>query len=266
MKAHIFLGKGGVGKSTLAVALASILPKSCVISIDQQQNHVDIIKKNELNVEYGTLHNEVTDNIMKILKALGFNGFKDVAPMIAQDFIVMTQLAYSIYDYRLSIENIVIDYPPNCNSINLLYMPNALESTVAKILTLRQRVKRLITGHDETMELLDEYQERLFFLGDVLRNADIYCLGIPTELGFIECEKAYQTCVKNCLNVKGFINNMVNDSLCGCEYCLMYRDNQYQVKDKYIGLAADSGISYHEILYSNRFSVIREQLKKIINK
>jgi len=216
----------------------STLGKTICVGLDQQQNHITVIKDRRLKVDTLGLKTEITDNMTFILEGLGLGAYSKITPIVAHDFIIMLGLAELIYRIKDDYEYVILDMPPNHSALEMLDAPNVLESTVFKILTVKQRIKRMIKGHDETLERIEYLSKIATNLTEKLDNASFYPLGIPTRLGLLEVKKAIDLLIRKNFKIEKVIINMVeNIPKNECNYCYKrYFDSSRWIEKYYTAL------------------------------
>ena len=175
MKIHAFLGKGGIGKTTLAVQLAEELNKieECVIvGVDQQHNHKTIIEDRGYKVKYECINPEMTDIIYYIIDETPINKFKQFAPFFANDFIEMVHLSELLWRVKDSYNHVILDLPPNHSSLGMIALPNILETITWKALTLKHRVNKMVKGQSDFLDKTEYLNKIFWYCGDVMKKAN----------------------------------------------------------------------------------------------
>lgn len=207
-----YLGKGGVGKSTLAVETAFCLKSlgSVVcIGLDQQHNHRDIIEIEHYDIPYVCLSPKVTQFVEYVLENTPMKAFKESAPIIASDFISVLNLAEVYSEVINKYQYIVVDFPPNHSGLKMLQFPGILDNMIYKALTLKERIRKMVKGSSDVLDKI----EYLVKIGDLLKK-EIYSfywipVGIPTELGYLEACRSYNDLKRLSLKVHKIVCNMV---------------------------------------------------------
>lgn len=206
------MGKGGVGKTTLAVETAMVLKNFgsvVVVGIDQQHNHKDIIELGGYDVDYCMVQPEINEWVEFCLEGLGLKAYKSTANYLTPDLIAMIHLAETLRRIKDKYDYVVVDFPPNHSGLNIIRYPDIMQNSVYKVITIRQRIKRMVTGQSE---LLD----RIEYLHDIVREMKYYLLdanwiviGIPSPLGLIESVKAFELLTELKFKVYRVVCNMV---------------------------------------------------------
>lgn len=221
MKMITFLGKGGVGKTTLSVVFANMIQdkRVLVISLDQQNNHRDLIEHYNLDLDYRCLEDKAMDDLRDVLVALGFGKYNELLDVIGRDFVLILQLAYFVYDERDKYDVIVVDFPPNTASINLFSIEDVTDSLFFKVLTIKNRIKRLLKGKDETLEKVEDMKRRLDTFGRLFKGGCNIIVGTPDFLGLLEAKKLLVTMRKYQINPSYIVVNMISGDSPLCRIC-----------------------------------------------
>ncbi len=193
MKILALMGKGGVGKSTLAVEFAKYLQTKgtvLVVGLDQQHNANDMIKSQNLNIEYKGLYTQdkMTTVVESIIDNTMLKNFKSYAPFVAPDLITICALAELMYDLK-NVDYVVIDFPPNHAGLGMINFPNILENITFKALTIKNRVKKLVKGKDEALTNLDYIYKIVIAFKEIAQHIQYYCVSLPTTISEMETGK-----------------------------------------------------------------------------
>lgn len=212
MKITSFIGKGGVGKSTLAVLLSLYYkdhtPTICV-GLDQQHNHRDIIEANDYNIEYVAITNKISDMVEEIIANSFMKGFREYGDPLMPSFISIVELAELVSQVDGKYEHLLIDMPPNTQGLLMLNMPPLLHNMAFKGMTLKNRINKMIKGEDVVLDGIDYITRISLRLKELMADSDFFVVGITTELGFLECQRAVTKLMEIKYHVPAVIVNMV---------------------------------------------------------
>lgn len=195
--------------------------KTLIAAVDQQNNTADIIKSKNYKIDYiKTNRTSVSEMVEQVIGSTRLKNYREYAPLIAPDFITMATLAESMYDLRDKVDNVVIDFPPNHSAFVMLILPDIMEKMSFKILTIKHRIKRLITGKDITLDNIDYFHKILKSFKSDMSNARYCCLGIPSELGLIETKRLVEFLKNQNMKPHRIILNMYeNGETRNCSVC-----------------------------------------------
>lgn len=160
MKIIFFVGKGGVGKSTLssitAFKLSLMNKKVHLLSIDPAHNLNDIFSKNkklesELNIEEVDIDKWTNDYIKNIkgeikseykyLSSLNIDNLVDIisySPGI-QEYAILKAFSYIIKKYE-NYDYIIFDTPPTALTLRILTLPEISVRWTQKLMEIRQKI------------------------------------------------------------------------------------------------------------------------------
>jgi len=221
-------GKGGVGKTTISALMTDYLrdsnKKVACVSIDQQHNVKDIIQRYGLKIDYYESTTEVTEFINFAVEEMGFKGYKEIIPMIGGDFISITSLAKLVWDFKDKYDIIVCDFPPNCLSLRLITIPPITRSIAFRVLTIKSKIKKMITGHDNFLDRAEFFAKVNDFFVQNLNTARHYIVANVDELSLIETIKMKKVLEQHNLPLMGIIINkfVMNNNECRCSLCESY--------------------------------------------
>ena len=140
MKLTAFIGKGGVGKSTLAVLLSLFYSdkfKTICIGLDQQHNHRDIIQQNAYEIEYIAITNKISDMIEDAIANSFAKGYREYGELVMPSFTSIVELAELLSQVDEKYDHLVIDMPPNTQGLMMLDMPPILNNMAFKSMTIK---------------------------------------------------------------------------------------------------------------------------------
>ena len=212
MKITSFIGKGGVGKSTLAVLLSLYFKSKSTticIGLDQQHNHRDIIQSNGYDIEFVAITNKISQMIEDIIANSFIKGFREYGELVMPSFVSIVELAELVNQVDAKYDNLVIDMPPNTQGLLLLNMPPVLNNMAFKGLTLKNRINRMVKGKDIMLDNIDYINEISEKLKDYINVSDFFVVGIATELGLLECQRAVTKLQQMKYSIPAVIVNMV---------------------------------------------------------
>jgi len=269
VKTLIFSGKGGVGKTTLAVNLANYLNKfgkSVVIGLDQQNNHVDLIKMEKFDVDYECLATVVNEKIEVVIENTFIGKYKEYAQVMMPDIVAMCNLGELMRRIGDKYQFLVIDFPPNHAGLTLLHLPIILNNIAFKAMTIKNRVRRMMKGSDPALENIEYFAENQRMMLKNFKEAYWFPLGIPTDLGLIETRKSYEFIKKIGYMPKKIIVNMVAPIPEGeCEYCMARYYNANLVLADFNKLGEEAGLDVVQIPYYTDPSEIAENMEALMD-
>lgn len=260
---YAFMGKGGVGKTTLSVELAKRLGKNTVVvGLDRQHNALDLIVDQKLDIPYFGLYTE--DKISKMMQYVIDNtflkNFQTYVPLIAPDFVSIIALADLIHDTVDGFDNIVIDFPPNHSGLSMINMPNILENMAYKALTLKHRVKKAVTGHDKALEDMDFMWQRVLSFKEILKLVKFIPVGIPQLLPLYETVKLIEQLIEYGYHVGKLVVNMMPEFDSHCTVCTKRLFHAEKIWKTFLEFGKNLGIQsiqIHEGDFSNISDIIQ---------
>ena len=193
---YVFMGKGGVGKTTLSVELAKYLQDKTgrsvlVVGIDRQNNAREYIDRCGYNLPSNSVCqlDKISDMMNFVIDNTFLKNFKSYVPLIAPDFLSITSLAELLEGDGANYDDIVIDFPPNHSGLMLVNMPNILNNLAYKAITLKNRVRRLVKGDDQALEQMEYLHRIVINMKSKLDNAMWIPVGLPQQVSLIEVKK-----------------------------------------------------------------------------
>jgi arsenite-transporting ATPase len=220
---HFFLGKGGVGKSTLSISYSCLLAKegdTLLVSLDPAHNLSDLLgiplgdkpkkilenlEATEVNVEKATrgyLSNILKNlelrkelmvwNLEKNLKIL------EMMPGAEEEAILM-----EIENLRrLNYENVVVDMPPTGLALRVFLLPHLVLFWLKNLIQLRRKIRErreiirsLEKGEDyqdkvipQMEKLIQRYDELINHLRDQ-KMCSIFLVAEPSEVSIREAKR-----------------------------------------------------------------------------
>ncbi|WP_417900338.1 ArsA family ATPase [Bacillus haimaensis] len=258
-------GKGGVGKSTTASAIALKLSnehkKVLLVSTDPAHNvgdifHVcpkdSILRINdhlsllEINpqTESKRYISEVKDNIKGLVKATMLNEvYRQIdlasASPGADEAALFDKITSIILDELINYDHIIFDTAPTGHTIRLLTLPELMNVWISGLLEKRRKVQDNYTQllndgepiEDPIFEKLQTRKQKFAKVRDVLLDSAIteYTFVLNAErLPIIETEKAIAVLEKNDILVSTIIVNKVIPSHADGDFMKNRRDNEAQ--------------------------------------
>lgn len=235
------------------------------MAIDQQHNiesiieHegyiIDTVLVDHKNIEY------VTKIVEQVVETTILHNFTEYLPILAPDFITIAGLAKTFMSIK-DIEYTVIDFPPNHAALTMLLLPAIMEKWAFKALTIRHRVKKLITGSDLTLENLEYTRNLLREFREIIKETRFCCVGTPTYLGFIETVKLVEYLRHEGLNPYRIIVNMYERSEDNsCKTCGKNAKKSKTMVREYIKYATNEAIPIAIITRTDNNEQIMDELK-----
>ncbi len=239
---YSFIGKGGVGKTSSAAAVATRLAKSgkvLVISLDPAHNLGDV-----LDVELDSKPKEVAHNLYAAEPDVE-NEIKSFAKRLAEDlkshykylkvfgldkvlntieFVpgVEEQTLLELLDkyIHMDFDFLVVDHAPTGLALRVILMPYIMRTWLDKLVELRSEIvkRRKILAkmagknemEDPVLKMLEEERSRMTELENIMKNNHKVGLVVnPEELPVLEAERAMSSLTKFGIPVEFMIVNKV---------------------------------------------------------
>jgi arsenite/tail-anchored protein-transporting ATPase len=239
-------GKGGVGKSTSASALAMMYAKSgkktLIVSTDPAHNLGDIFHINigkgktpllenlwgvEINPEMETQKyiNGVKDNLKGMVKSSMIDEVHRQIDMAAsapgaEEAALFDRIVSIILEEKVEFEKIIFDTAPTGHTIRLLSLPELMGVWMDGMLERRKKTNKnysqlLNDGEpveDPIFEVLQKRRDKFARVRSILldsaKTGFIFVL-IPERLPILETEKAIEMMNKHDLKIQGLIVNKI---------------------------------------------------------
>lgn len=224
-KIYAMVGKGGVGKTTLAVELACEIKKKtdsvCIIGLDRQHNAADVLKEKNVQIDYHGLFqfDKIGEMAGFIIDNTFLKGYREFIPIVAPDFLTICALSECFHEFYGKYEYIVIDFPPNHAALYMLNLPNVLNSIIYKALTLKGRIKKMVKGNDGVMDNIEHLEIIIKEFKTHLAEINFCPIMTPTSLSFLECKKLIDFLGEQKLKTLCVILNMMPIFQAGCPSC-----------------------------------------------
>lgn len=268
MKLISFIGKGGVGKTTLAVEMANILSKDynvLCVGLDQQHNHKDLIKMYNYDIPYKEMSNKISTMMEEFIDHTFMKGFRVYVPFVAPDFVAINSLAELLYQIKEDYDYIVIDMPPNTQGLLMLNMPSLMHNMSFKALTMKNRINRMLKGEDLALDNMDYMFKISENLKDKIKECQFNVVGIPTSLGLIESKRAYEKLIEMGYIVPRIILNMTTPPPSDvCSVCFNRHVKEKEYIEDFHKFGKEIGLKVNLIQYSLKEDGIRKRLYNIM--
>lgn len=262
------IGKGGTGKTTIAVELSRVLTdigETMCVGIDRQNNHADLIEMKNYKIKYNVLTNKINKIFNQMIEFSFLKGFQDFIPLLAPDFLTISELAELLNNVDDVFDNVVIDMPPNTQGLSMLNMPDAMENMTFKTLTLKNRLRKKIKGSDPGLDAAKYLHDIILDLREKIKSTNWIAIGIPTELGFIETVRSVEYLQKFGYKVYSIIVNMVQlDNPDKCSICKKKIKKNSKIIDKFKKYSKKSNIPLLVMPYTFDDDQIKNQLETMI--
>jgi len=231
---HIFTGKGGVGKSTLACALAlSMNEKVKLFSADPMPNLTDILRDEipgNIDVEELDVDNAVEGYLKKsveeVKRAYSYLGALNLDSLVntidftpgIEEHVILLEIERVIGESS----EVIIDMPPAGLALRILGLPSAEESWLGALIELREKIVarrralNKISGlqeeNDEILDKLKQMRDRISELKRKLLSSKVYVVTTEESIAEIEAGR-----IEDALKKLGFryrrVQNMCRDGI-----------------------------------------------------
>lgn len=226
----IVSGKGGVGKTTfsasLGLKLAELGRNTLVVSIDPAHSlgdafgkdlneNIQKITKNLYGLEFDPIKLFSTEKEVLIQALRQESGSNLFVPLDEESLDILAdfqmpyefaegmgfiKLVYGLLEDK-KFDNIIIDTAPTGHTIELLKLPEILESFYGKLIRFRLKLSRFVSrikmifgfgsedSSDKALRFLEESKEIIATVRDALTNADItefLIVMIPNDMSIFE--------------------------------------------------------------------------------
>ncbi len=186
LKLICFVGKGGVGKTYLSVRAFKNEPNpnKVLLQIDQQYNAEMLCPmENVIRVPESTLLEE-------IISLTPYREFVGLIRDIAPDFKMILGLLSYLYDHRNEDLTVFADFPPNCQTLSLLTLPDITQTMIFKIIKTKEKIASFLKK--EPTELIikaEKLAEIVKNTIEILKTATFNVICVPDLLSFVEMQK-----------------------------------------------------------------------------
>ncbi len=230
-KYFFFLGKGGVGKTTLSILLSQHFKNALLISLDPAHNISDIlnldIKKEHKNYKETQIYEPDIDKLIIKRSIEIAKNFEKISPLISifEPVAIRENLPYLpgieeevileiIFDtIDKNYDKIIFDMPPTGFSlriINLIFLRkkifNFLYKQRKKILTLR-KVKGEEKKDDRILGKIKKEKEKYDrILPKIKNNSIFFIVSVPQKPSLLESERIKKFLKKRKLKFKRILN------------------------------------------------------------
>lgn len=196
MRILAVMGKGGVGKSTIAVALLkwwrTIQSRNAILlQMDRQYNSAVIAEGSGLEPYIFKAPMEKASRLFStVFEQTGLKQIKAVAELLAEDGLNILALAEFLYPDPMApkairdAEVIILDMPPNHSGLQYLTLPDALSIPLVEWALLRSKAKKMVGKSDMGMDAVQRIKDIILHLKHVFReHIEFIPVTIPTQLG-----------------------------------------------------------------------------------
>jgi len=208
---HIFIGKGGVGKSTLACSLAlSMNRRVRLFSADPMPNLRDIlggvipenVDVEELNVD-SAVDDYLRKSVDEVKRAYSYLSAINLDSLVSainftpgiEEHVILMEIEKEINDSS----EIIMDMPPAGLALRVLGLPSAEEGWLDALIELRKKIverRRALNKISGVQEENDEVLVRLGLMRDraselkrKLLNSTVYVVTTGESLAEMEAER-----------------------------------------------------------------------------
>jgi len=210
---HIFIGKGGVGKSTLACALALSKEKVKLFSADPMSNLKDILGENtgidmeELNVD-SAVEEYLKKSVKEVKKAYNYLSALNLDSLVdtieftpgIEEHVMLVEIERVINGGVITdIREVILDMPPAGLALRVLGLPSAEEGWLDALIALREKIVERrralskISGlreeEDEVLERLKRMRDRISELKKKLQSSIVYVVTTKESLAEMEASR-----------------------------------------------------------------------------
>lgn len=213
---YIFIGKGGVGKSTLACALALSREKVKLFSADPMSNLRDILGEDtgidmeELNVDKA-VEEYLKKSVKEVKKAYNYLSALNLDSLVntieftpgIEEHVMLAEIERAING------EVILDMPPAGLALRVLGLPSAEEGWLEALIGLREKIVsrrralNKISGlqeeEDEVLERLKRMRDRSSELKGKLQSSIVYVVTTKESLAEMEASR-----IENSLKKLGF--------------------------------------------------------------
>lgn len=251
-----FMGKGGVGKTTLSVAAAEAMQQrgvpSCNVMVDLQQNGQYL--HDQYNLACTVVAADVRqayEDITWLLEESPLTGVAADAPEAVETVALMVEICRILPELAAEYDFISVDFPPN-HALSILALPEYLNRRIVKAITLRQRIHKLLTGHDEYLETLKKVKEMVEGGRDVFNQMKGWPIALAEPLGMLECQRTISELQRHKFDHLAPIVNKHMPSSHGCDIC----SSRWKAECLIIAEMANQYDHIHSVEYSLDFDQI----------
>lgn len=191
------VGKGGVGKSYIASRLFDEMKKEknvLLVQVDQQNNAEYFIKDDPRVIRIP--ENRLLEEIIELTP---YAEFVDIIKDIAPDFKLILGLMQFLYEHKDENMTIIADFPPNCQTLSLLMLPEVSQSLLFKVIRTKEKISEFLKR--EQSQLLEKSKKLATLCEEttkILKDADWLIVSNPNELSIMESEKIEKFLTRFC--------------------------------------------------------------------
>jgi arsenite-transporting ATPase len=257
-------GKGGVGKTTCAGAMAVLSAehgfRTLVISTDPAHSLSDSFNQNLSGGEVIPIEGAEKLWGMEIDTEKGMNQFQDMlgsgaagaegqmasqlmgdmggmSPPGSDEAMAFGKILEFVED--ASYDRVIFDTAPTGHTLKLLELPDMLDSWLGRILTLRQRLSSMMSGfksmfgsqeqEDTSWQMLQQTKEKIKLARDELSNPDItqfVVVMIPEAMAVFETQRLLGSLDAWDIPANNIIVNQIVPPNPDCTFCNHRRQMQ----------------------------------------
>ncbi len=187
MKLIAFVGKGGVGKSFLSVKEFRKRKNSFLIQVDRQNNAEYFANGMDSQNIYQIEENTLLEDIIGLTP---FSEFTDLIRDIAPDFKLILGLMDFLNKHKSEDVTIIADFPPNCETLSILTLPDLTKSIIYRFIEMKDRVANLLKKEKSQFQMKAKVLSDLVAdTIDILKTAMWKIVSVPDELSNLEALK-----------------------------------------------------------------------------